>query len=582
MKNKIKVGYEVETGEEVGIKPAHLIVTGLTQEAGKTTTLEALIKRSKKRAIVFRTKIGEKSFLEGTKIPPYFKDRSDWRFIQGLIEATIKERLGRQDRSKIIQICKKTGGNSLLEFKKKVDERLEEKISAFEMDILTNLQAYLEIVLPKLQSIDFSNDLELTEGLNIIDLERFSRDSEVQSLIIMSVAEEVLHNFKDVILVIPEAWKFLPQGRGNPCKLIIEEFIRQGATNNNFIWIDSQDMSNVDKIPLKQIDTWILGFQSERNEVKHTIDQIPLPKKSKPNPEDIQTLGKGIFYLVADRKVVKTYVQPHWLDDERAKKIALGELKIDELDAPETLTPFKIATKKETRVQEQSTIDFSETTKRFNKEMNEMRSDFFNKLEENQEQFGKIHEMIFELKNQPKQELDEDTIIAKVLQKMPTNTNGSNQNSYSQFDEEALISKILSRVPSGGNTIYEVAPLEKIQKDFLEEAKNKILNDISNLNEKEKKMLKFLESQGKETKGVHIITKCWNIASSGSASTQVGQCGKSLISIGVGRRGTNGGWLGVLKSKIKEYLEIHNATEQEIEQVYNHILMNLLGGNNGT
>ena len=209
---KIKLGYEVETGKPVEIMPSHLIVTGLTQKAGKTTTLESLIKRSGKRAIVFRTKIGEKSFLQGTIIPPYFKDRSDWQFVQGLVEATIKEKLRSFERAKIIQICKQTGGNSLLEFKKKVDERLlEPKINNFEKDILTNIQAYLEIVMPKLQSINFSNSLELVEGLNIIDLERFSRDSEVQSLIIRSVIEEVLYNFKDVIIVIPEAWKFIPK-----------------------------------------------------------------------------------------------------------------------------------------------------------------------------------------------------------------------------------------------------------------------------------------------------------------------------------------------------------------------------------
>jgi len=56
---KFKVGYEVGTGKEVNISPSHLIVTGLTQKAGKTTTLESLIKRSGKRAIIFRTKIGD-------------------------------------------------------------------------------------------------------------------------------------------------------------------------------------------------------------------------------------------------------------------------------------------------------------------------------------------------------------------------------------------------------------------------------------------------------------------------------------------------------------------------------------------
>ena len=182
-RNVNKLGYSVgDNVAEVTISPAHLIVTGLTQKAGKTTCLESLIKRSKKRAIVFRTKPGEKSFLQGTIIPPYFKDKSDWQYIQSLIESTIKERLRSFERAKIIKLCKQTGGNSLLEFKKKVDERLlNEKLNMFESDILTNIQAYLEIVLPKLQTIRFSEKLNLVDGLNIIDLERFSRDNEVQS-----------------------------------------------------------------------------------------------------------------------------------------------------------------------------------------------------------------------------------------------------------------------------------------------------------------------------------------------------------------------------------------------------------------
>ena len=447
----IKLGYEIKTGKEVEIKESHLIVTGLTQEAGKTTTLEALIKRSKKRAIVFRTKIGEKSFIEGTKIPPYFKDRSDWQFIQGLVEATIKERLRSFERAKIIQICKKTSGDSILEFKKEVDKRLGEKINSFELDILTNLQAYLEIVIPKLQSINFSNELELVEGLNIIDLERFSRDTEVQSLIIRSVAEEVLHNFKDVILVIPEAWKFLPQKRGNPCKQIVEEFIRQGAANRNYIWLDSQDMADVDKAPLKQIANWILGYQSERNEVKHTLDQIPLPKAKKPKPEDIMGLGTGIFYLATREKTQKVYVQPSWLDSGRAKRIALGKLKISELDAPEKIAPFKIAIKKE-KITEQPTIDFSETTKRFNKELNEMRTDFFNKIGDIQEQVTKVFAEIYNLKNQPKQELDEETLISKVLQKIPT---PSITSQTPEINTEEIIKQVLYRVPkSAGSQDY--------------------------------------------------------------------------------------------------------------------------------
>ena len=62
----IHLGYEVETGNQIQILPSHLIVTGVTQLSGKTTTLEALIHRSELKAIVFKTKPGEQGFNEGT------------------------------------------------------------------------------------------------------------------------------------------------------------------------------------------------------------------------------------------------------------------------------------------------------------------------------------------------------------------------------------------------------------------------------------------------------------------------------------------------------------------------------------
>ncbi len=574
--NKIKLGYEIGTGKEVDVKSTHMIVTGLTQEAGKTTTLESLIKRSKKRAIVFRTKIGEKSFLEGTKIPPYFKDRSDWQFIQGLVEATIKEKLRSFERAKIIQIAKQTGGKSLLEFKKKVDERMEEKLSGFEKDILTNLQAYLELVLPKLQSINFSEKLELVDGLNIIDLERFSRDEEVQSLIIRSVTEEVLYNFKDVILVIPEAWKFLPQERGSPCKQIVVEFIRQGATNNNLIWIDAQNITAVDKEPLKQASVWILGYQSEENEVKKTIAQIPLPKKLKPTPDDIMTLKTGEFYLATREKTIKTYVQPFWLDDKRARDIALGKLKVSELDAPQAKKPFALAVKQPETITEKPSIDFSETTKRFNKELNEMRTDFFDKLQEVQGQFNKVYSEIFEIKNQPKQEINEETIIGKILQKIPTQPT---QQVSAVGNKEELIKEILARVPSGGMKNYQVAPLEKLKKDFLEETKNKLLAVISSCDEKQKKMLKWMEQKGSYANKRDIFYNCFgSSATSGGAYQELVKKLTDMKQKEILKIDTHNRVYPILKARISELIEQYGATKEEVNQVYDHILMEILKG----
>ena len=578
MNKDIKLGYEIGTGKEISISTSHLIVTGLSQKAGKTTTLESLIKRSGRRAIVFRTKIGEKSFLQGTIIPPFFRDRSDWQFIQGLVESTIKEKLRSFERAKIIQMTKKSGENSLLGFKKKVDERLlEPKVNNFEKDILTNIQAYLEIVLPKLQTITFSNTLELVEGLNIIDLERFSRDSEVQSLIIRSVVEEVLYKFKDVIIVIPEAWRFIPQERGSPCKQIIEEFIRQGAANGNYIWIDAQNLTAVDKQPLKQVSEYILGYQSEPNEVKKTLDSIPLPKKQRPKPEDIMSLGTGIFYLATRERTIKLYIQPFWLDDERSRKVALGEIKISELDTPETMTPFKIAVKQES-INQQPTIDFQETSKRFNKELSEMGTDFFNKIADIQEQINKLYTEIFKLKNQSPQQSDEDTIIRKVLQKIPIHNNVNTQSTYSQKEKESLISEVLARVPKQvGSVTYEVAPLEKIKKDFLEEAKEKIISDISTLSNNAKRTLKYLESRNVGCSVAEICIKGFMYKDGGGGYSKiVNDAVKELSTILVGEKQTNGKCFGRLKERIKSLLATHEATESEIEQVYNHILHELL------
>ena len=559
----IKLGYEIKTAKEIGIKPSHLIVTGVTQLSGKTTTLEALIKRSGLKAIIFKTKIGEKSFTEGVEQAPFFRDRSDYDFVKSLIEAYAKEKLY-LEKGTLMRLCK--GSVSLIEIKKRVDEELAEgKLRGLKEEIHTRLQHYLENLIPQIQYANFSKTLNVSEGINIMNLERFSE--EAQSLIIQSVADEVLKTMKGVIIVIPEAWKFLPQKYNNPCKRVVESFIRQGATNDNFIWVDSQDMAGVDKIPLKQISTWILGYQSERNEVKHTLDQISLPRKMKPKEEKIMTLKKGHFFLSCYDGVFNVYVQPNWLSNEDAIKVAKGELNVDDIEAPDNLVPLSVAPLKT----ELKGVELKFDDSKIKKELIELRQDFFDKIQEVQTYLQNQAEKIYKLESE-KQEINEEELISKLLQKLPINK----QNGNSSIDKESLIREVISRVPLGENKVYEVAPLEKIKKDFLEEAKNKILKDVEQLNQDEKKVLKYLESQAKDVSPSEIITKCLLLKVGGSQSVKVSNILKSLRTIEVVDKTAGGRNRGSLKEKIKNLLGNHNATEQEIEQVYNHILMEVL------
>lgn len=445
MRKEIKLGYKDGTGEIVSIRPSHLIVTGITQLSGKTTTLEALIKRSGLKAIVFKTKIGEKSFTEGTESPPFFRDRSDYEFVKSLIEAYAKEKLF-LEKGTLMKLCK--GSSSLIDIKKRVDEVLTGKLRGLQEEIYTRLQHYLENLIPQIQYANLSKVLTIYDGINIMNLERFSE--EAQALIIQSVADEVLKTMKEVIIVIPEAWKFLPQKYNNPCKRVVESFIRQGATNNNFIWIDSQDMAGVDKTPLKQISTWILGYQAERNEVKHTLDQISLPKKSKPKEDEIMTLKKGHFFLSSYDGVVKVYVQPSWLSDEDAMNISLGKTSVEDIEPPQSLVPFAIKQQQNERGME---IRFDDS--KIRNELIELRNDFFNKIQELQNFEQKLAQELESLKSKG---IKEDEIISKVLQKIKLpDVAISNQSTKLDFNTEIPeeYNAVLQKLGGMPKLIYE-------------------------------------------------------------------------------------------------------------------------------
>jgi hypothetical protein len=91
--NTIPFGFEVGTGAAVAIPIRHMAICGQTQEAGKTTALEALITRSGLRALTFVTKRGEGAFTTARRIDPYFREQADWQFVASILEASRGEKL---------------------------------------------------------------------------------------------------------------------------------------------------------------------------------------------------------------------------------------------------------------------------------------------------------------------------------------------------------------------------------------------------------------------------------------------------------------------------------------------------------
>lgn len=336
-KSQILLGYEAGTGEPVYIPLKHLVVTGLTQDSGKTTTLEGLISRSELTSIAFRTKRGEASF----RLPnvhqhePFFRERADWQYVAGLLEATMKEKM-RFERSWIIDASK--GASTLRGVLDNVVEQLD-AARGISKSVLTTLRAYLEIVVPEIEAIEFARELDLKPGaLNVMDLIKL-RD-EVQSLVIASTLEQLHKTATDVIVVIPEAWKFVPEGRSTPVKYPLEAIARQGAGVGVYVFLDSQDITGVDKAILKNVDTWLLGRQREKNEVERAIAQLPLTKTERPKPAEIMRLALGHFLVATGDQVRTVYVKPEWLSVEVAVKIAkTGNVSAARIFAPEKPVP---------------------------------------------------------------------------------------------------------------------------------------------------------------------------------------------------------------------------------------------------
>jgi hypothetical protein len=330
-KNTVHLGYEVGSADAVEIPVRHMAVTGQTQESGKTTALEALITRSGLAAIAFLTKRGEKSFTSARQARPYFQERADWQFVQAILESTMKEKM-KFERAWIVRACQ--GARTLADVQRKVVELQEKSRSSLSQDVYMLLGEYLKTVVPLIASLPKSPEVQVRPGeLTVMDL--VSYPEELQILVISSTLDWIHKHGKGVITVIPEAWKFIPQGRNTPVRMVAEKLMREGAALKNYVWLDSQDMAGVDKILLRGCPVWLIGVQREANEIKRALSNMPAGLK-KPTAGAVATLEIGQFFACFGSAIRKTYVQPVWLNESAAVEIARGRLSVHDVEQTQT------------------------------------------------------------------------------------------------------------------------------------------------------------------------------------------------------------------------------------------------------
>lgn len=346
----IRVGYEVGTGESVDVPLRHLAVTGQTQESGKTTTLEALVARSGVTALAFVTKRGESAFTEGRRVQPYFRDRADWQFVTSILDATLQEK-NKFLRPWIIRICRTT--HSLADVQREVRAALKTAKGIHE-GVYTQLDAYLDLIVPEIRRADLAPSLDLRPGVNVMDVSGSA--TPMQMLYIQSALDWVNAHASNTVVIVPEAWQMIPEGKGSPVKASAVMLVRQGAGIGNFIWVDSQDMAGVDKVILRGCAVWLIGVQREANEIKRNLSNIPKDIK-RPTAHAVATLDRGQFYVCWGKHSIKTYVQPVWMSASDARNVALGA------PFPAIARP-RVSVPKETTVTEKEARELREENER--------------------------------------------------------------------------------------------------------------------------------------------------------------------------------------------------------------------------
>ena len=408
MVNQILLGFEVGTAEPVYMRLHHLAIFGLTQLSGKTTTLEALISRSGLKAIAFIVKRGESGFTKYNLVTPYYKPKANWQFVEGLVNVALGEKVKFEPgmRWAIIKVSK--GAKDLREVKARAEEMLEKAKRDFQKQLFEKLITYLEIVVPELERWRFSDKLELTEGVNVMDLSEMR--TETQHLVIASTIEYAFQNLDHVIVIIPEAWETIPETKMTPVKWVAQQFIRKGAAIGNYMWIDSQDIAGVSKVPLRQCDNWLMGRMKEAHEVERILKQL---LGMKVPAEEIQTLPLGHFYAAIGNEVKKTYVLPVGVPEDVGREVALGkrspESVRDEFLKPKLVEVNDLVWKEK---YEQLKKEFDEWKAVFESEVAKCVEEEKRKLEregikEYEEKMGTLRQKVEELETQVKKNLEE-------------------------------------------------------------------------------------------------------------------------------------------------------------------------------
>ena len=571
MTDRVHLGFVVGTGEEVSVPMHHAIVSGVTGLSGKTTAIAAMLCRLPDgyKSLVFSTKRGEISFEGAHEAQPFYKATVDWEYVSGVLEAARKERL-KFERSWIIKASR--GASSLRDVYQNIVAALDgggKPLRGLDESVWTVLRAYFEKVLPELESQPWAASLDLVQGVNVMRLEHLSE--EVQGLVIAASLEEAHQAMANVVLVIPEAWAYVPQQRGSPVKWAAQHIIRQGRARGVYLWLDSQDVTSIDKGVLKSVDLWILGRQREVNEVRRILDQLPATQK--PKPSDVMTLGIGRFYVAAEDWLKLVYVQPQWLGEDQARQVALGA--IPDVGPP---APAQVVEEEDLML----IADLREQLAITEDERNSAQQELIRKGQALNDASHKALEMTqaWEKVTYEVELLNAEVEGARRLrqalrQLLGTSPTLERAEGPETMDEEEIVEKVLARL-GAWRPVVQVVPLEALKHRFQQESVARLTLQVRALEDRPRQAILWLLAVGRPATYKEICSQL-GFPELGGSYTKFRTDMKEAMDIGLLTSDSHGLHVAV-RNRVAAELAPYSPAPEDIEATYQHLLAALAQG----
>jgi len=317
--------FSVPSGEPVTLEPFHYAIIGQTQFSGKSTLIKRLsdwVAAQGYMVLVFDTKETEADYAGfGEEVPVCLRETTDSFVLIGLLESMFRRRLTPYyaTLSRLTEAAK--GFDDIIARAKELEARTK---SSWLKDACRVLYDLLERLRNETAKVETVPQLKLYPGINRMPINDFSL--EAQQLIVKNAFEDALTIYKrKLVLVIDEAFKFIPQGYSSAATRAIMNLMTQGAKTGLFGWISTQFLAVTDKDPLKACAVKFLGTQDHITEVRHTLDLIP-EARGKFSADDIMKLKLGHWVLVRKRPpfVGVVYALPVGVPEKVGVEVAQG------------------------------------------------------------------------------------------------------------------------------------------------------------------------------------------------------------------------------------------------------------------